>query len=244
MRKILKYLTVLFIALSFTNCEDSNEPLNINYVSFEGNSFDVGVDEGSETSTNIKVYTANITNSDRVVGISVVEEGTNLDASAYTVPETITIPAGTNEAILTVNIKDVGLSLLDQMLEVKLVQTEDILVGKTLKIAAALNCPGEDKKIKINIDFDSYPEEAAWRILDANDNTVMASSSPFGFGAYDGFSESTSIPECLPSGDYTIEVYDGYKDGGTAYSITVDGSPVLAIEADEYEDFFSTTISF
>ena len=242
--KNIKLFLIALSVITLNSCTDEVEAPQTPYVTFEGNSFDVGVDEGSETSTNIKIYAANITNSDRTVGISVVEEGTDLDANAYTVPETIIIPAGTNEGILTVNIKDVGLSLLDQFLEVKLVQTENIFVGETLKIAAALNCPGEDKKLKITLGFDSYPEEAAWRILDANGNTVMASSSPLAFGAYDGFTGGTTIPECLPSGDYTIEIYDGWGDGGTSYSITVNGEPAFSIDGDDYEDSYSATISF
>lgn len=244
MKKISKYLAILFLALSFSNCEDNIDTSDLKYVTFENTSIDIGVDEGSETTKDIFVYTSNTTNSDRVFDLAIVEGKTTLDAAAYTVPSTVTIPAGTNEGIITVTIKDVNLSLLDKTVQLRLIQSEKAFIGDNLTINGSLNCPGTDNKLKITLDFDNYPEEAAWKLVNSNGETVMASSDPLAFGAYAGFKGSTTIPECLPSGDYTFVVYDVYKDGGTTYTITVNGEPLYSIDGGDYEFTNSATISF
>jgi len=66
-----------------------------------------------------------------------------------------------------------------------------------------------DTQISIDINFDLYPSETRWEILDALGGVVTTG------GPYEDQvnGSSLSIQECLPFGCYTFVVYDAYSDG-------------------------------
>lgn len=244
----MKKYIYLFLAsvaiISFSSCEeDSVTALDTSFVSFESKTLDIGALAGSETSQEVKIYTTNITGADRIISVVVEATGTNANAGAYTVPSTVTIPAGTNVGTLMIGVKDVGLELSkDKSVTIRLQSTEDLTSGSALKINLGILCPNNGIKIKVNLTFDGWPEEGAWRIKDAAGVTVMQSATPFGYGAYAGATAPITVAECLPSGTYTITVYDQYGDGGTAYQVTANG--VLVFSATKTNYTASKTATF
>ncbi|MGJ8761442.1 MAG: hypothetical protein ACSHXA_12935 [Polaribacter sp.] len=232
----MKKYIYLFLAsvaiISFSSCKDSSlTALDTSYASFVSNSMDIGVLEGAETSEEVSIYTTNIISSDRTITLNVVES-TTADEGAYTVPTSVVIPGGTNVGTITIGVKDVDL-VEDKVLVLRLEASEETFTGEALTIGLSQLCPDNGIKVKINLTFDSYPEEFAWRILDADGTTVLASADPFGYGAYTGLAgTSLTISECLPSGDYTVQVYDSYGDGGNEVSITANGVSVFSISGD------------
>lgn len=243
----MKKYIYLFLAsvaiISFSSCEESSvKALDTSFASFVSNSMDIGVEAGSQTSKEIKIYTTNITGSDRSIPVIVVAESTNADAGAYTIPSTVTIPGGTNVGSLMIDIKDVGLSE-DKVLVIRLQSSEDLSTGEALTIGLAQLCPNNGVKVKVNLSFDSWPEEAAWRILDSTGTTVLASATPFNYGGHAGLSDTLSLKECLDSGTYTIEIYDGYGDGGTGYEIIANGILVWSLGGGDYADYYEETFT-
>ncbi|WP_282073487.1 hypothetical protein [Polaribacter atrinae] len=231
----MKKYIYLFLAsvaiISFSSCKDSSlTALDTSYASFVSNSMDIGVLAESETSEEVSVYTTNIINSDRTITLNVLES-TTADADAYTVPTSVVIPGGTNVGTITIGVKDVDL-VEDKVLVLRLETTEETITGEALTIGLSQLCPDNGIKVKINLTFDGYPEEFAWRILDTDGNTVIASADPFGYGAYTGFTGSLTISECLPSGDYTVQVYDGYGDGGNDITVTANGVLAFSLSGD------------
>lgn len=242
MKKIYLFLVSVAI-LTFSSCEeDSVKALDTSFASFTSKTMDIGIEEDGETSREIKIYTTNITSSAREIPVLVVEESTDVDPGAYTIPSTVTIPGGSNVGTLKIDVKDVGLELApDKYLTIRLENTDVISTGEALKIGLSQLCPGATVKLKVNLSFDKWPEEAAWVIKDSDGNTVLASAIPLAFGAYAGLTDSLTIAECLASGTYTIQVYDQYGDAGTDYELTANGIQVLTIDGD-YEG--GTTVTF
>jgi hypothetical protein len=224
------YLFLASIALlSFSSCEeDSVKAMDTSFASFVSTTLEIGVEAGSETSEEVKVYTTNISGSDRTIPVS-IESDTSADAGAYTVPSTVTIPAGSNVGSLMIDIKDVGLELsTEKSLIIRLQSTEDMYTGETLTVALSQLCPDSGVKLKLNLKFDDWAEEAAWRIRDESGTVVLASIDPFNYGAYSGMTGTITIADCLASGTCTIEVYDQYGDGGTDYTVTANGVLVFS----------------
>ena len=122
--------------------------------------------------------------------------------------------------------------------------SDDYAVGQVATYNVTRLCNEGFIKFGMAITFDDgYPEEIAWRILDNTGATVLASATPFGYGAYDGLEDGIAIPsECLPEGDYTLQVYDAYSDGGHGYTLTANGSTIATIAEDSFEA--STSIDF
>ncbi len=235
----MKKYIYLFLAsvaiISLPSCEDDSvNALDTSFASFVSKTMDIGVEAGSETSQEVKIYTTNITSSDRNISVLVVAESTDADVGAYTVPSTVTIPGGSNVGSLKIDIKDVGLSE-DKVLVIRLQYADDLKTGEALTIGLSQLCPDNGIKLKVNLTFDGWPEEGAWRILDSAGNTILESITPFNYGAYAGATGPVTIKECLPSGTYTLEVYDQYGDGGTAYAVTANGILVVSIGGGDYE---------
>jgi hypothetical protein len=70
----------------------------------------------------------------------------------------------------------------------------------------------------------------------------LASQATPGYGAYAGMTGGVTIQECVPSGDYQLQIFDGYGDGGTSYVVTADGVQVASVSASSYGG--STSVDF
>lgn len=243
--KNIKLLLVAAIGLATLNsCKDTIDDFDAPaFATFQNDPVVVSLPDGAQETKEITIYTANKTSSDRVIDVVVTEE-TDADPASYNVPSSITIPANSNEAKLSIDFTSVNLELTsEKKLVLRLTQTDGLNVGEDLVIGMSQSCPSGEAKVKITLGFDDWPEEAAWRILDSTGATVMASADPFAYGAYDGMSGSLDIVQCLPNGTYTFQVFDGYGDGGTSYVITSDGAQVVNLGAGDYGASYSAQIT-
>ena len=221
MMKKIKLLLSVFIAICTLNsCTDEVDPQGTNYVTFEDDSYSFGVDLGSENTNAIKIYAANITATDRTIGVAVIAASTTLDAAAYTVPTTVTIPANSNVGTISVSVSDLGISADGETLSIGLEAAAGLYVGGNMTVNVRQVCPYNE--VNINIAFDSYPEEVYWK-LENSSGTIVAENV---LGSYDGMSGSVDVVLCLTDDTYTFSVTDVYADGAGAISIT-SGTTVL-----------------
>jgi len=91
-----------------------------------------------------------------------------------------------------------------------------------------LKCEGDKKMFKLEIQFDEYPEDVSWKLLDKCTRNVIDNKNDY---------ESTN-PEsfykkeiCIPKSKYSFKIKDEYGDGLTAggngyYRVTYDGAIV------------------
>ncbi|MGW1454979.1 hypothetical protein ACWBC2_08280 [Salegentibacter agarivorans] len=222
-----KYL-LLFIAaisLTFVGCnyeDDFNAP---NYVTFEDSSSSVGVDLGSSATFDVTVYAGNTVGSDRTIGVMVAEAST-LDAAAYTVPGTVTIPANSNEGTLSIEASDLNLGPNGETLILELQPEAGLSVGDPMTITVNQICPYPETKLEIV--FDDWASETAWEVMDAEGVVVFSGS---------GYADGTPMLNrnlCLDTGDYTFSITDAYGDGLTAPEV---GSVTLTYNDAELVSF-------
>lgn len=240
--KKIKLLLIAFSVFAFHSCEDLVEAPQTPYATFSVNSDDFGVDIGSQATKEYTIYTANVTDTERTITISVVADETDADPASYIVPTTLTIPAGSNVGTFSVTIQDINLDE-DKKLVLKLEQTENLFTGENLTLNVSQLCPTGESKVKINLVFDTWPEEIYWRLINSSGVIVYASSDTPAYGAYAGMTGSISEGGCLPSDTYTIEIFDQYGDGGTEYTITVAGTTVYTVSGN-YGGYTSGIFTF
>jgi len=222
MKKILNYILVgIFISFAY-NCEQ-DDPANPNYVTFEVDPISFRVDKDATSTQDVKVYSGNVTSSDRTYTIAV--DGSSTLAASYNVPSTVTIPGGTNEGVISVSVTDDNnLEFVTQTLILDLVDEAGINFGDNLVINVTELCPAT--LVQFTLTLDTWPDETTWELYDLNmGQTVIASGGPY-VNPDDDFAVLVS-EYCLTPGDYGIVVYDSYGDGGPTYTVT-SGSTTLA----------------
>lgn len=228
MKKLKLFFTLCLSIVVLYSCKDEVVAPGTSYASFEARISDVGVAAGSTVTKEVKVYTANITGADRTIDITI---GGNTPATAYTAPSSVTIPAGTNEGVISITFNETGLSIINEnTFTISMTPTADISVGGSASFKVAQVCPGGEVKIKVAVTLDPWPEEVYWRLISDNGNgsIVLANNATPAFGGYAGLSGVQEHVACLPSGTYLFQVYDAYGDGAGAVNITADGAPIYA----------------
>lgn len=241
MKSILKFSFAIICLSLFFGCEKTDDGTNasVNYVTFEVPSMTIGVEEGGATTSDIKLFTGNVTNSNRDISVMVVADATDADPASYSVPATVSIPAGTNEGVLTINVQDVGLSDGDKSLTLALGPADVISVGSDISISLSQVCPNNGTKVGVSLTFDNWPEEVSWTITDSSGAVVMEGSPnhvPYA-GEYQNEASGSTLsitPMCLDAGDYTLNVSDDYGDGGTTFVITGNGSQIGGLDGGAY----------
>jgi hypothetical protein len=227
--KNLKLYSLLFIAIAaFSSCEEDVEAPGTAYASFEAYlGQDITVSPNTDFPQAVKVYSANITGSDRTIALTL--SGT-LDASSYEAPTSVVIPANSNEGTLNVVFKDVNLDIItDKTLTITMTDSAELAVGEDITFNVAKGCNAGASKFKIAVSLDSWPEEVYWRVVDTDAGViVIANNATPGFGGYAGLSGTQRDATCLPTGNYVFEIFDGYQDGGGAVSFTLDGVQVFS----------------
>ena len=204
----MKKLLILIMAVSstlFVGCDYDTDHTPPNYVSFQRGPTAVGVDLNGSTSQEITVYTGNIVGNDRTFDIRVLGTST-LNAEAYTVPATVTVPGGTNEATFTVDISDVNISPEGSTIILGFAPADGLFIGSNHTLNVSQLC---DPDFRMNFAFDGYASETSWELHDSEGNLVFAGA---------GFSDGTptaSVMRCINPGVYTFTVYDAYGDGLT-----------------------------
>jgi len=90
---------------------------------------------------------------------------------------------------------------------------EDVVITYVLPFLnyhLKMDCDAGTTFDNLNIQFDGFPAQTSWEIVDAN-NVVVASSN----GPYTGITGNSSTTEttCLPDGCYTLTFFDGLNNG-------------------------------
>ena len=216
-----KFTFLLLISLSFfafNGCGDDDEI--INYVSFETQSFDFGVELDGSTTNEFNIYSTNTKSSDRTYSINVVADMSSADPNSYTVPSTVTIPANSNVGVFSVKIDDLNISEDGETLVLEFTGEEDLFTGEKMTLKIKQVCPFNE--VILNIQFDDWPEETSWVLLDSDNNVIDSAPE----GSYAGESSFTKA-FCLQNGTYTFTIFDAYGDGTKLYSLTYNGTTIV-----------------
>ena len=246
-----KYISAFFLltlSLFLVSCEEE-----INDESFISNDFvsfsfdqDVDVNIGETIAVGVDVYASSANSADRTIGLYVDDSSTA--SAGFSVPSSVTIPAGATQVSFDVTITGGSFS-----------STESIVVGMTaaegLDIPTSVDdngnvvhkphtinvtdvCPGTT--VYLDITFDNYPDETGWQITSNGsvlDQGGLVAGAPYPAGRFDitGYSgDPLSLNWCLSSGSYTFIIYDYYYDGiccsygSGSYSLTTEDGTVLA----------------
>ncbi len=230
MKKITYILILLVAVISFNSCNERDilSTSDINYINFQAdNAFGVDPLVGENT-LEIKVYTTQISGSDRTFTLNVAD-GTTANAAGYTVPTSVTIPAGSNVGTFEVT---VDASNIDTKLEIEIVPVTGLFIGNSIELDIYAVCGANE--VFLIMSLDDWPEETTWEVLDGGDN-VVASGGPY---------SSSNIVEsiCLADGTYTLWLYDVYGDGTGPISMQLNGVEFFSVG--EYEWGASTSTTF
>lgn len=127
---------------AFVSCEEDVEDFTPpNYASFETGPVAISVNQGSSTSYEVHVYTANVTGAERSIPLNTTGE-TTLNAESYTLPDAVTIPANSNEGTFTVDFADNNLDNAGGKLVLSLNGVDaNMLTGDPLTFGVQKVCP-------------------------------------------------------------------------------------------------------
>lgn len=219
MKKIIYNILILALIVGFHSCDESIVE-EVEYVTFGADSYSTGVDVGGSATFDIPVYTTNITGSDRSYAV-MVDESSDAAAGSYTVPSAVTIPAGSNSAMLTIALTDTNLGIGVNNLVINFANDEGYFTGESTTLGYIQNC--DEITGTVDITFDGYGSETTWEILDALGGVVAS-----GGNYADGQAQASNEVVLCQGRDYTFVIKDSFGDGlsfpnnGT-YTLTVDG---------------------
>ena len=265
-----RFLSFLLLSVFFVSCEKdvTSENSLKSYIGMEpSKSLSIYPDE--TVSVESKVYASNTSDVDRTFNL-VVDPASTHNSSYYSVPATVTIPAGEKVGTFQVSITGTDLGSgknlivgLEQIEGVDYAITSfttdanglaSVVTSNKIKYTIEERC--DFNKVVLSITFDNYPEETAWELYDADNNVVASGglsedgTTITGYAALGYADKSTFTTNfCLQSGTYTFVIYDDYGDGmytsasvqGT-YSLKL-GSTVLASGGGNFGSFQDTTFT-
>lgn len=233
LNKSISFFSALILAFAIVGCEDDNITDNsaTNYIGLESYQT-VELSDGETVTVEGKILASDVSGTDRTFNLF-VDPSTTHGAANFTVPSTVTIPAGSKEGTYEVTI--VGNSLVDgNKIVVGITPSGDfnqttsygtysngVLTGAgTGKSSFNLYRPCASTRARLSITFDNYPEETAWELYDSSLNLIDSGgfdptgTAITGYAALGFADRSTfSVVKCLTPGDYTFVIYDIYGDG-------------------------------
>jgi hypothetical protein len=243
LKKSIALFSALTLVFTMLSCEEDNSADNSvpNYVGLESY-YTVELSDGETVTAEGRILASETSGTDRTYNL-IVDASSTHGAANYSVPATVTIPAGEKEGVYEVTI--VGNSLVDGNKIVVRLDTDatlnqntfygtysgGVLTGvSTSKTTFNLYRPCASTRVRLSIKFDNYPEETAWELYDSAFNlldsggfnaagTVITGYAALGFADRSTF----SVVKCLSSGTYTFVIYDDYGDGMYT-SATVSGT--------------------
>jgi len=231
MKKITNILLLFLAVFAFNSCTEELEGTeDLNFVSFESTSVNLGVNIDGTAEHEVKVYTTQIMGSDRSFSILVNEDASTADPAAYDIPGTVTVPANSNEGTLTVGLADVNIGSGGKSVVLDIASEEGLYTGEPATVNISQLCPFNE--VTIRFVFDGYASESTWELMDSG-GAVVASGGPWADGTPDAITTA-----CLQDGDYSFTIYDAYGDGlsyPAAGSVTLtnnDGTELVYIEGD------------
>lgn len=233
LNKSISFFSALILAFAIVGCEDDTITDNsaTNYIGLESYQT-VELSDGETVTVEGKILASDVSGTDRTFNLF-VDPSTTHGAANFTVPSTVTIPAGSKEGTYEVTI--VGNSLVDgNKIVVGITPSGDfnqttsygtysngVLTGAgTGKSSFNLYRPCASTRARLSIKFDNYPEETAWELYDSSLNLIDSGgfdptgTAITGYAALGFADRSTfSVVKCLTPGDYTFVIYDIYGDG-------------------------------
>lgn len=243
LKKSIALFSALTLVFTMLSCEEDNSADNSvpNYVGLESY-YTVELSDGETVTAEGRILASETSGTDRTYNL-IVDASSTHGAANYSVPATVTIPAGEKEGVYEVTI--VGNSLVDgNKIVVRLdpdatlnqntfygTYSGGVLTGvSTSKTTFNLYRPCASTRVRLSIKFDNYPEETAWELYDSAFNlldsggfnaagTVITGYAALGFADRSTF----SVVKCLASGTYTFVIYDDFGDGMYT-SATVSGT--------------------
>ncbi len=117
MRTLFKTICLFIVIGSLTSCDenvnsvifDGNENANRTFLSFPSNTVNLPVIIDNTGSVEITLNSSTRSDVDRSFNISMIAEQTTANPLTYSLPSTVTIPAGSYQGVITVNGVDGGL---------------------------------------------------------------------------------------------------------------------------------------
>jgi len=236
---------ILAISVFMVGCEGDINDENYLSDSFVGFSADQNIDilVGETIDVEVKIFASKSSDSDRTYTIY-ADDSSTADPTQYTVPNSITISAGSMEASMNVTLTggtfgsegasivigmqtEQGLDMPTSSIDGNAVEKKHIINAKDLCL---------ENLVSLEIIFDDYPVETAWQLYEgANASGPVIAEGGFTNGAISGYDGETSFLAnfCLASGDYTLVMYDVYSDGmcctygDGSYTLSKDDGTVL-----------------
>ena len=223
--KVMKKINFIFLSilaiLTMNSCEEESSEI-ANFVSYEASPASISVPIGGSIDQEFSVFSNKTHGSDQSFNIVLLETST-ANPESYTLPETVTIPANSNEGKFVLSMEDLD---IDDGKTINLSLTSDntnVYIGDDLSINASLLCPYEE--VILEIIFDEYASETGAYIKNSADEVVYS----FTAGTYDNGTASLTEGICLPDGEYTFTITDSWGDGlpGGSYTISLDDNVLL-----------------
>ncbi|ARV09270.1 hypothetical protein BTO05_06325 [Winogradskyella sp. PC-19] len=235
MKKILKVIPLVCLALSLQNCEEE-------LIVFGEDSF-IQLENAAATSITenggVDVGVTAILGSPQATDITVNFDVTG-DASRYTLTPgpSVTIPAGQTSGTVTFSAVDDDDINGDVDVVFTLSSTSGLPVGiggegvnsvsKTITIVDD-NVPCNDYTLTINTD--TYGNETFWDILDSTGATVQTDGTGAGYPTDLPANSSIDYNFTLADGCYTLRVFDYWGDNGATYTLSC-GALIAADDSD------------
>jgi hypothetical protein len=129
MKKTIFLFLISFSFIALNGCKENLDPeiSNVDFITFESAQVDLKVDKGSTNTATYQIYSSQITSASRSFNV-VVSDDTTADPASYSIPTTVTIPADSNTATLTVGVEDINI-ISSKILVLKLEQTSGLIIG-------------------------------------------------------------------------------------------------------------------
>ncbi|WP_291117855.1 hypothetical protein [Flavobacterium sp. UBA6135] len=221
---ILAFLLVGILVSCEDDSSSSNPLASQNFVSFETNKT-VLIETGQTVAIEAKVFASQTSTVDRVLEL-VVGSTSTANPMYYSMPSTVTIPAGSKEGTINLSIQGVELDSTGKTIVIGFVPQEGLNVTTTYSGSKALGTYAVAYKqlvitakevcsaspLRIQIVTDRYGDETTWELYNQNMD-VIASGGPYATQSASGAFPQAPIDLCLASGSYTFVVYDSYGDG-------------------------------
>jgi hypothetical protein len=137
MKKLTTALLLIFSILAFNNCSDEvTGTKDLNYIAFQVPPPTIIVEKNGTITSDIHVYTTQVASSDRTFDVKVVAASTTANAASYKVPESVTVPANSNDGKLTITVSDTNLGVDPVTLALEFGASDGLFTGSktTLKI--------------------------------------------------------------------------------------------------------------
>jgi hypothetical protein len=254
--KSISGFLLLTLSLFIVGCEQEINDENYLSNDFVGFSFDQNVDVpiGETIVVDVDVYASSAKDMDRTLGLY-VDDSSTAPSTVFTVPSSVTIPAGAMKATVEVTITGGELGSGGKSIVIGMntalgldmptsVNDEGDILQKMHTINAKDAC--FENTVTLDIVFDDYPEENAWQLYAGSDLYAQGGVTGGSITGYPG-EETYTTTFCLSNGDYTFVVYDLYSDGmccsygDGSYTVTAEDGTVLAsggsFGANEVTDF-------